>query len=366
MDQRGRELPGEGLRPVRGRVDHTRRAAGAPARAGRRGPARSRAARSRDTRARGRGPGGRGRGARPGGRGPEQASDGVPLWYAWGGGPGVLADGTDRHAPRRAEPACGAAEAGAAVSAVARRALLAAVGPVHAGGRRGRRRWKASWRATSRRAAAARRSAAVRTLRMTGRARRRQRTGRGRHARDRAPRPYPHGVRVPGNAGRLRLGRLRRLARVPTRRQLCTRAAGTRAGRRGRRASRHRRPARGLEGEGPRGRARRDARRSPAARRTGSEADAEVGCGVSSGLGRRGDRAGRSNAVRDADAARARGRSSRRISPTTARASGVRFARLIEAGVPGRPRPGCASSVRRASRRTSPWTRPVPGGELKR
>ena len=46
-----------------------------------------------------------------------------------------------------------------------------------------------------------------------------------RPARDRAPRPHPHRVRVPGDDGHLRLGRLRGLARVSARRQPRARAA---------------------------------------------------------------------------------------------------------------------------------------------
>ena len=99
----------------------------------------------------------------------QQASEGIPLWYGWGAGPAYWPTGPIVTAARRPQPAGRAAEAGAEVSAVNARFFLAAVALLapatvaaqtvdeivarHVAARGGREAL-----------------AAVRTLRMTGRA----------------------------------------------------------------------------------------------------------------------------------------------------------------------------------------------------
>ena len=209
VGERGRELPGEGLRAVRGGVDHPGRARGDPAREGRRGrpgaaSSERREANAREAEARAQEAEARAREAEA-----EQASEGIPLWYGWGAGPAYWPTRTGRHGRRSPPPAGRTAEAGAEVSAAGA--------------------WLSSPRGPRSAAAAApaqtvdeivarhvaargggRRSAARAHAAHDGPGQRRPRPGGDRAARDRAARPHPHRVRVPGDDGRLRLGRLGR------------------------------------------------------------------------------------------------------------------------------------------------------------
>ena len=178
--------------------------------------------------------------------------------------------------------------------------------------------------------------AAVRDPAHDGPGQRRPRTGGDRAARDRAPRPHPHRVRVPGDDGRLRLGRIERLAAC---RPSTAASSRSRCRRRPppcqRRAGRLRGPARRLEGQGPQGRRSWAARRCPAAPAHELEGHAEVGRRPPR-LGRRGLPAswcGRSRRGRSAGTTRR----SRSVYGDYRETGGVRFPHAIETGARDRP-----------------------------
>ena len=294
--------------------------------------------RARDAEAKG--GGGRGAGAAGRrGRGPG-ATDGPPALVRVGRGPRLLADGADRLAADP-QPARRSAPPGAAVSAVKLRSTLALIAVLAAAGRprpdrgrdRGPARGRARWPGGAAGGAHAAHDRAC--LRRTG--------PRGdRAARDRAPRPDPHRVRLPGNDRRLRLGRLHRLARVPPRRRLRPGAAFGGRGRPLRRAGRPRGTARGLEGKGPPGRARRQ-RVASRGRRARAEGHAQVR--------RRAARLGgcrdRPRSCRRARRGRRRGTSwsSRPSTATTARRP-ASASRARSRSASGAGRSGCGSTSR--------------------
>jgi len=197
VGERGRELPGAGLRAVRRGVDHSGRARGDPARARRRGRPGPGAPGGRVACARAEARAEEAE-ARPGRRGPA-VERGNPAVVRLGRRPAYWPTGrsSDPPSPR---PAGRTAEAGAEVSAVNARLVLAALALIvspsvaaqtldeivarHVAARGGREAL-----------------AAVRTLRMTGRATGRPRPAGDRAARDRPSWPYPHEFVFQGTTG---------------------------------------------------------------------------------------------------------------------------------------------------------------------